>query len=65
MSALQVTPNTLCIGGKYNWKNQPDRLVYLGRKGLWHQFAKVYSPNEVWCEILSEDLYMIEETQNG
>ena len=36
------------IGGKYNWKGQPDRLIYLGRNwsgnGYWHQFKKDRRP---------------------
>ena len=51
------------IGGKYNWVNQPDRLVYLGKKGSWHQFKKIGDPREVWCEVLDEDLPSIEETK--
>lgn len=55
------------IGGRYNWKNQPERLVYLGRNwsgnGYWHQFEKVDEPGTVWCEVLDADLRMIEETQ--
>lgn len=55
------------IGGKYNWKNQAERLVYLGYNfsgdGFWHQFAKVESPDEVWCEVLEVDINMLEETQ--
>ena len=54
------------VGGKYNWKNQQERLVYLGENwsgnGYWHQFAKVESPEAVWCEVLDSDLRMIEET---
>lgn len=50
------------IGDKYNWKNQPERLVYLGRVGAWHQFALIEKPDVVWCEVLSEDLSMLEET---
>lgn len=54
------------IGGKYNWKGQPERLVYLGRNwsgnGYWHQFEKVDAPGKVWCEVLDSDLPMIEET---
>jgi len=54
------------IGGKYNWKGQPERLVYLGHNwsgnGLWHQFAEVGSPSEVWCEVLDEQLASFEET---
>ena len=56
----------LVIGDRYNWKNQPERLVYIGmcepRNGPWHQFAKVESPDEVWCEVLRSDLHMLEET---
>ena len=59
--------NEMIIGGKYNWKHQPERLVYLGRNwsgnGYWHQFAKVQSPEVVWCEVLDSDLCMIEETK--
>lgn len=55
------------IGGKYNWLNQDERLVYLGKNfsgnGYWHQFAKVEYPEVVWCELLDPDLKMIEETK--
>ena len=54
------------IGGKYNWKGQFERLVYLGHNwsgnGYWHQFAKVESPDVVWCEVLESDLHFFEET---
>lgn len=58
----------LMIGGKYNWKNQPERLVYMGRamypgNGFWHQFAKVDAPEKVWCEVREADLQMFEETK--
>jgi hypothetical protein len=52
----------MVIGGKYNWKNQPERLVYVGKKGAWHQFAKIEELGEIWCEVLTEDLRMLEET---
>lgn len=51
------------IGGKYNWKGQPERLAYLGKSGCWHQFEKVDEPGIVWCEVLDSDLHMIEETK--
>ncbi|WP_292802739.1 hypothetical protein [Methylotenera sp.] len=51
------------VGGKYNWKNQPERLVYIGKKGSWHQFVKTDNPSVVWCEVLDADLRMIEETK--
>ena len=57
----------LIIGNRYNWKNQPERLVYIGmcapRNGQWHQFAKVESPHVVWCEVHPTDLHMLEETE--
>ena len=53
-------------GKKYNWKNQPERLVFIGRNwsgnGYWNQFEKVDKPGEVWCEVLDCDLHMLEET---
>jgi hypothetical protein len=55
----------LKVDGGYNWKYQKDRLKYLGKKGLWHQFAKINNPYEVWCEVLEEDLHMLEETKNN
>mgnify|MGYP001011257143 CR=1 FL=1 len=57
----------MIVGNRYNWKHQKERLVYLGlnfsRNGYWHQFAKVDSPDVVWCEVTTSDLHMIEETQ--
>jgi hypothetical protein len=54
------------IGGFYNWKHQPERLIYLGYNfsgnGHWHQFALVDKPKVVWCEVLPADLQMLEET---
>ena len=55
----------LKLKGRYNLKHQPERLIYLGveiSNGPWHQFAKVESPNTVWCEARSADLSMFEET---
>ena len=55
-------PSAMKRGGRYNWKGQPERLEYLGKKGSWHQFAKVGRIGEVWCEVLGGDLHMLEET---
>lgn len=52
----------LVIGKKYNWINQPERLVYIGKNGCWHQFAKIDSMKTVWCEVLDHDLTSMEET---
>ena len=53
----------MIIGNKYNWKNQPDRLIYLGKKGVWHQFKKIGDPRDVWCEVTDADLHKLEETK--
>jgi hypothetical protein len=50
------------VGGKYNWKGQPERLIYLGHVGRWHQFALVEKPHEVWCEVVDDDLVSFEQT---
>lgn len=53
------------VGKHYKWKHQTERLIYLGNNwsgnGYWHQFAKVETPDTVWCEVLTEDLAMLEE----
>ena len=58
--ALQAS--TMKRGGRYNWKNQPERLIYIRKWNGWHQFKKIGDPREVWCEVLDEDLHMLEET---
>lgn len=51
------------VGGKYNWKQSPqDQLIYIGKRGYWHQFKKIGDPREVWCEVADDELDMIEET---
>lgn len=59
----------MIIGKRYNWKNQKERLIYLGHNfsgnGYWHQFAKAEAPDVVWCEVLTGDLHMIEETKTA
>lgn len=62
-----MTPQDLKIGGQYNWRNQPERLIYVGmcepRNGRWYQFEKVGEPGVVWCEVHPSDLHQIEETK--
>jgi hypothetical protein len=52
------------IGGRYNWKGQTERLVFIGRNwsGNWNQFERVGEPGVIWCEVLDSDLHMLEET---
>ena len=56
----------MVIGGRYNWKGQPERLIYLGDNlsgnGYWHQFALVETPAKVWCEVKGPDLESFEES---
>lgn len=55
---------TPSIGQHWRWKCDPNtKLVYIGKKGLWHQFAKVDRPDSAWCEVLSEDLRLLEAVQ--
>ncbi len=67
MSYKDLAENSkFVIGGRYNWKGQQERLIYLGHNfsgnGYWHQFAKVESPDVVWSEVLTSDLHHIEAT---
>lgn len=61
-----AAPSSLNIGGRYNWRGQPERLVYMGRNwsgnGYWHQFEKVDEPGKIWCEVTDNDLPSFEET---
>ena len=68
MTTLQEALRTFEIGGRYNWKGQPERLIYLGNNwsgnGYWHQFAKVDDPSmKVWCEVQGRDLASFEESK--
>ena len=51
------------IGGKYNWKDQQEKLIYAGKCGAWHEFRKIDDPHEIWCEVLDSDLCRLEETE--
>lgn len=64
-----INAETLKRGGKYNWKNQKERLIYMGSKQhngdrrRWHQFALVEAPSIVWAEVLDCDLDYFEESK--
>lgn len=57
-------PLRLVRGGRYNFANQAERLVYLGRNGAWHQFEALGHPGTVWAEVQDSDLHMIEATRD-
>ena len=61
--AAALTPATMKLDGRYNWQHQPDQLIYLGKRGSWHQFSRIDNPRAVWCEVLDADLHMLEETK--
>jgi len=63
---MQIKKDSLLVGDKYHWTCDPEtKLVYLGKKGVWHQFAKTNAPDAVWCEVLDDDLHMLEETKES
>lgn len=61
-----MTREAMKMYGRYNWRGQPERLVYIGRNwsgnGFWNQFEKLGQPGVVWCEVLDSDLRMLEAT---
>ena len=60
----ELTVDQLKRGGLYNWIGQPERLVYIRRFNGWHQFCKIGDATRaIWCEVLDEDLHMLEETK--
>lgn len=63
-----MTLTDMKLGGRYNWRGQAERLIYLGRNwsgnGYWHQFALVSQPGRVWCEVLDSDLASFEPSKD-
>jgi hypothetical protein len=63
-----MKPEDLKIGGRYNWRYQPERLTYMGTRHYpgdrrrWHQFALVEKPGVCWSEVLDGDLVSFEES---
>lgn len=48
------------IGHHYHWKrDRSEVLTYLGKKGVWNQFARVGEP-EKECYVLDEGLHMLQ-----
>ena len=50
-------------GDKYNFRDQPERLVYMEKRDNWHRFGLVQTPNTVWVEVLDSDLHLLERTE--
>jgi hypothetical protein len=61
---MSLTSADLVIGGKYNFKYQPEKLIYVGYNwsgnGHWHQFEKE-NEQGIWCEIQTADLMLLEK----
>ena len=62
----EVNGGNIIEGDLYNWRNQKERLVYLGcnfsGNGFWHQFAKIENPDVVWSEVQGNELEMFEKS---
>lgn len=61
-----MQPKDLKVGGRYNFVNQKDRLIYLGRgNNAWcfHEFENVEQPGVVWTYLPDKDIYMLEQTR--
>lgn len=58
-----LTEQDLIKGSQYRWRYAEQQpLIYLRRHKGWHQFRTLASP-EVWCEVLNEDLNMMEKIE--
>lgn len=63
---MSLDPKTLKVNDRYNWKHQPERLVFIGKRRYpgdrryWYQFENVDYPGIVWCEIIESDLDCLE-----
>lgn len=55
-----LTKENINIAGNYKWKCGEEKLIYQGKMGAWHQFALIENPSKVWCEVLDNDLNMLE-----
>jgi hypothetical protein len=60
----------MVIGAPYSFKHlAATRLIYLGYNfsgnGSWHQFAQAESPEIVWSELTTGDLWLVEPTPSG
>lgn len=61
----QLEAESLKIGGRYNFKLQPERLMYVGNFGPWHQFTKIGDSASVWVELLGPEICLLEETADS
>ncbi len=59
---MNTTDLKLVVGNRYNFKDQAERLEYIGESGVWHQFREIGSSG-VWAEVSDADLYMLEESE--
>ena len=57
----ELTKDNIETGKNYKWKCGDEKLIYRGKVGNWHQFVLIHKPNKVWCEVLDNDLHMLEK----
>jgi hypothetical protein len=62
LAVKQLEAESLEIGGGYNFKCQPERLVYVGKKSAWHQFTRIGYDAFIWCILLDSEICLLEET---
>jgi hypothetical protein len=62
LAVKQLEAESLEIGGRYNFKLQLERLMYVGNFGPWHQFTKIGDSASVWVELLGPEICLLEET---
>lgn len=49
------------IGDLYIWKtDRGTPLIYKGTHGRLHQFAKPDMPNNIWCQVIEQDMHMLQ-----
>ena len=61
----QLEAESLVIGGRYNFKCQPERLIYVGKKRAWHQFTRIGYDAFIWSSLLGSEICLLEETVNS
>ena len=58
---IKLVYGDLVVGRRYKWQDGKERLVYVGKEGVWNQFCLEADPaRNIWCEVLDKDLGMME-----
>lgn len=62
-TTMSNTP-TIKRGGVYRWTGKAKLMVYVSQDGVWHQFASLNGYGKICCELLDDDLQMLEEVSH-